>query len=209
MEGKKSVIIYADWIATVSRMPIEDRGYLLTLILEYINDKEPDEEKYGLLVSVAFGGIKQQMKRDLVKWKKTLEQRSGAGKASAEAKRIKKEVNEIQRDSTPVDSVQRTSTKSTVSVNVNVNEKEEKGIPSLGEVIDFFDSKGYDSIYASKVFEWYQYRNWEVNGESILKKWRFQMINQWMKSDEGKKSDKPKFKNLAEFIEAQNGMDTP
>lgn len=88
-------------------------------------------------------------------------------------------------------------------------EKTETGTPSLGEVIYFFDSKGYDSIYASKVFEWYQYRNWEVNGESILKKWRFQMINQWMKSDEGKKSDKPKFKDLSEFIEAQNGMDTP
>ena len=107
MEGKNSVIIYADWITTVARMPDEDAGKLLKLILEYINDKEPDEEKHGLLVSVAFGPIKQQMKRDLVKWKKTVEQRSDAGKASAEAKRLRKleETNETQRTSTPVDSV--------------------------------------------------------------------------------------------------------
>lgn len=122
MEGKKSVIIYADWIATASRMERGERGDLLMLILEYINDENPDEEKYGPLVSVAFGPIKQQMKRDLVKWKEKREQRSGAGKASAEAKKNRKleEINEIQRNSTVVDSVERTSTRSTVNVNVNV-----------------------------------------------------------------------------------------
>ena len=149
MEGKNSVIIYADWITTVARMPDEDAGKLLKLILEYINDKEPDEEKHGLLVSVAFGPIKQQMKRDLVKWKKTVEQRSDAGKASAEAKRLRKleETNETQRTSTPVDSVQRTSTKSTVSVNVN-----EKYIKRLCEVFGISELNNIHSFKSAHYF---------------------------------------------------------
>jgi len=67
-----------------------------------------------LLIEIAFEPIKQQLKRDLKKFETAKKQRSEAGKRSAE---LRKE----QRNSTPVETVERKPTKSTVKDNVNVN----------------------------------------------------------------------------------------
>lgn len=80
MEGKNSFIIYCDLLPMVEKMPSEDAGNLFKLILEYTNDKDPDESKYGLLVEVAFQQIKQILKRDLNKWKETKEGKSIGGR---------------------------------------------------------------------------------------------------------------------------------
>jgi hypothetical protein len=90
-------------------------------VLEYVNDNEPKPLK-GLLAAVC-EPIKQQLKRDLLKYETKREQYSEAGKRSAEARRLKKleaekESNEIQRTLT---NVENRSTKSTVSVNVSDN----------------------------------------------------------------------------------------
>jgi hypothetical protein len=63
-----------------------------------------------------------QLKRDLVKWEQTLEGRSKAGKASAEAKKLAKLTQQTLTNSTNVDFVQQSSTNSTDNVNVNVND---------------------------------------------------------------------------------------
>ena len=75
-----------------------------------------------IVVEVAFEPIKQQLKRDLVKWDEIREKRSEAGKKSAQAKKNKLQQN--QQVLTSVKSVEQTSTKSTVNdtVNVTVND---------------------------------------------------------------------------------------
>lgn len=122
-EGKRSVIIYSDLIHTVKKMSNEKAGVLFNVILEYINDLNPviiDET-----IDLVFEPIKQQMKRDLKKWEAIKEKRSDAGKASAEAKKAQKEQSQqVLTKSTSVESVQQNQhepTKSTVSVNANVN----------------------------------------------------------------------------------------
>lgn len=119
-DGKKSVIIYSDLIHTVRKLPREKAGDLLMVILEYINDLNPDVD--DVMVELVFEPIKQQMKRDLKKWEAIKEKRSDAGKASAEAKKALKEADQNATKSTSVESVeqnQQQATHSTVSVNVN------------------------------------------------------------------------------------------
>jgi hypothetical protein len=65
-EGKKAFVLYTDLIHTVKKMPMDKRGELLTIILEYVNDLNPTTE--DLLVDLVFEPIKRQMKRDLVKY---------------------------------------------------------------------------------------------------------------------------------------------
>jgi hypothetical protein len=134
-EDKKGFILYADQKELFDQLPNDKAGELIKHIFSYVNDEKPKET--DLLIKLAFTPIKQQFKRDLQKWEKTRGQRSSAGKASAEARRLKK-TNEIQRDSTGVNEIQRASTNPTVTVNdnvtvkVNVNdillEKETKGL---------------------------------------------------------------------------------
>lgn len=114
MENKKSFVLYCDIINTVEKLSDKDAGLLLKHILNYVNDRNPKSPNF--ITEIAFEPIKQQLKRDLIKWGKIREKRSDAGKKSA-----KKRAEQKATNSTSVKSVKQTSTNPTVNVNANVN----------------------------------------------------------------------------------------
>jgi hypothetical protein len=114
-ENKKSFVLYSDQRSLIDLLSDEQAGKLLKHIFAYVNDENPITD--DKLMLVAFEPIKQQLKRDLVRWENTKESRSKAGKASAESRKQQSLTN-----STYVNSVQQTSTNSTVNVNDNVND---------------------------------------------------------------------------------------
>jgi hypothetical protein len=77
-ENKKSFILYADLLHTIELMPDENAGKLFKHILKYVNDLNPEAE--DLITKLSFEPIKQQLKRDLNSWEKTLEIKSDSGK---------------------------------------------------------------------------------------------------------------------------------
>lgn len=113
-ENKKSFLLYCDLIHTVRKMPKDKQADLFLHILEYVNDENPETD--DLIIQLTFEPIKQQMKRDLIKWSETIEVRSKAGKESAKRRAEQKATNP-----THVDFVQQDSTNPTVTENVNVN----------------------------------------------------------------------------------------
>lgn len=115
-KDKTSFVLYSDQRTLIELLSNEQAGKLLKHIFAYVNDEMPICEDQ--LINIAFEPIKQQFKRDLVKWEKTKEGRSKAGLASAEARRN----NKLQQTLTNVNNVQQDSTNSTVNVNVNVND---------------------------------------------------------------------------------------
>jgi hypothetical protein len=80
-KDKKSFILYSDAIHTVEKLSDMDAGQLLKHLLRYVNDQNPTTE--NPLVEIAFEPIKQQLKRDLVKFEDVKVKRSEAGKAGA------------------------------------------------------------------------------------------------------------------------------
>jgi hypothetical protein len=118
-EGKKSFVAYSDWHGMFKALPDEVAGKLIKHIFSYVNDENPTSEDF--VINALFEQVKSTLKRDLKKWEQTLEGRSKAGKASAEARRLAKEKEQILTNSTNVDFVQQSSTNSTDNVNVNVN----------------------------------------------------------------------------------------
>lgn len=112
-ENKNSFILYSDLIKTVSKLPKEKAGELFLIILEYVNDLNPEPE--DILLQIAFEPIKNQLKRDLSKWENLREKRSEAGKASAEKRK------QNSTNPTSVESVEQSLTNPTVSVTVNAN----------------------------------------------------------------------------------------
>ena len=113
-KDKKGFILYADLIKVVSKLPNETAGKLFKIILSYVNDLEVSID--DLLLEIAFEPIKNQLKRDLVKFEQVKSKRSDAGKRSAELRALKKE-GQNPTNSTSVESVQQTSTNPTVTVN--------------------------------------------------------------------------------------------
>jgi hypothetical protein len=80
-KDKKSFILYSDAIYTVEKLSDTDAGQLLKHLLRYVNDQNPTTQ--NPLVEIAFEPIKQQLKRDLVKFEDVKVKRSEAGKAGA------------------------------------------------------------------------------------------------------------------------------
>ena len=125
-EDKKGFILYADQKELFDQLPNDKAGELIKHIFAYVNDEDPITE--DLLIKLSFTPIKQQFKRDLKKWEKTREGRSKAGKASAEARKNKKQQsstnltkgNIVQQTLTKGNIVQQSSTNPTVIVNDNV-----------------------------------------------------------------------------------------
>ncbi len=65
-EGKKAVLLYCDLIHTVEKMDDETAGLFFKHYLRYINDKNPETD--NMLIDIAFESVKQNLKRDLIKW---------------------------------------------------------------------------------------------------------------------------------------------
>ena len=110
-KDKKGFILYADQKALFEQLPNDKAGELIKFIFAYVNDENPVTE--DLIINLAFTPIKQQLKRDLIKFEETKEKRSEAGKAGAN-----KRWQNIANDS------KRISTIAKIAVNDNVNVKE-------------------------------------------------------------------------------------
>ena len=116
MKDKKSVLLYCDIIHTIEKLDDDQAGKLFKHYLRYINDQNPECDQ---LTEIIFEPIKQNLKRDLLKWGETKAGRSKAGKISA-AKRKERKEQELT-NSTSVESVEQNSTNPTVNDNVTVN----------------------------------------------------------------------------------------
>ena len=133
MEGKKSFILYADLISVVEKLSNEQAGILFKIIMDYVNDKNPDIK--DLLMQIAFEPIKQQLKRDLMNWNDIRDERIKAGHLggikSGEARR--KKANEASA----LKSKQKEAN-GAVNVTVTVNDTKEgkEYIPLLTEFLE-------------------------------------------------------------------------
>jgi hypothetical protein len=111
-EFKKSFVAYSDWNGMFKALPDEVAGKLIKHIFSYVNDEDPTSDDY--VINALFEPIKCTLKRDLQKWDKQREQRSDAGKKSAEIRSTK-----FNERSTSVNENERNPT---VSVNVSVSD---------------------------------------------------------------------------------------
>lgn len=163
-DNKKGFVLYADQRSIVDMLPNEKAGELLKHIFAYVNDENPISP--DPLVNLAFEPIKLQLKRDLKRWEDTRSQRSKAGQISAEKRK-----QQNQQMLTYVESVEQTSTKSTVidNVNVKVNVIDNINTPSSFDFKKSLLSLGFDSNLVS---EWLKVRKSKrlTNTETALNK---------------------------------------
>ena len=165
-KDKKGFILYADQKALFEQLPNDKAGELIKFIFAYVNDENPETE--DLIINLAFTPIKQQLKRDLIKFEETKEKRSEAGKAGAN-----KRWQNIANDSKRISDI----AKIAVNVNDNVNVKEKvidiniRKQEFANSLIPFVDVYGKDMIR-----EFYDY--WS---ETTLnnKKMKYELEKTW------------------------------
>ena len=92
-------------------MPNDKAGELIKFIFSYVNDENPVTE--DLIINLAFTPIKQQLKRDLIKFEQIKDKRSEAGKVGAN-----KRWQNIANDSKRILPIAKIAVNDNVNVNV-------------------------------------------------------------------------------------------
>lgn len=162
---KKSFVLYCDLIHTVEGLSDKEAGKLFKHVLAYVNDKNP--ETTDKIVNVAFTPIKQQLKRDLVKY---------------EIRRLKNVDNAKMRwhaiasERIKSDAKNAVTENGTVNVNDTVTIKKERRVfapPVLEEVVAYMTEQNGKSpdIEAKKFINHYSSNGWMV-GKNKMKNWR-------------------------------------
>lgn len=123
MQNKKSVLLYCDIIHTVEKLDDETAGKLFKHYLRYINDLDPKTD--NLIVDISFEPIKQNLKRDLVKWDEKAERSRSNGKKGGRPKKTEEVNNETQKTQ-QVNLKPKEPVKGKVTVNVKGKVKDKK-----------------------------------------------------------------------------------
>ncbi len=159
-ENKKSIIVYADWINKFEELDDDEAGRLIKHFFRYVNDLNP--EYPDRTTKLMFIDIKATLKRDLIKWEdkapQRIEKARVAGLASAEARKLKKQLNstnELQVELKP--------TKPTVSVSVNVSDSVSENVKenintALPQKFSFYNSLIYYGFKKELVSDWISVR---------------------------------------------------
>ncbi|KKQ95360.1 MAG: hypothetical protein UT21_C0006G0032 [Candidatus Woesebacteria bacterium GW2011_GWA1_39_11b] len=99
MKGKKSFVLYSDYINVIEKLPDDKAGVLFKTLLRYVNDLNPVVD--DLIIELAFDPIKNQLKRDLIKWNEKSGNTSKSGHLggikSGESRRKKRKIKEQNR----------------------------------------------------------------------------------------------------------------
>jgi len=77
-EGKKGVLVYADWKKKFESLSDEEAGRLAKHLFRYINDEHPVAP--DRITEIAFIDIEATLKRDLKKWESTIVGKSTNGR---------------------------------------------------------------------------------------------------------------------------------
>ena len=165
-KDKKSFVLYSDQRSLIDLLSNEQAGQLLKHIYSYVNDEDPTLSDLSL--KLAFEPIKLQLKRDLLKWDNQREQRSKAGKKSAESRKRKStSVNETERKST-------VNVNDTVNVNVNyIN------IPAYSDFLKYAASKKpklNEDVLKLKYDSWVE-NDWKDGNDKPIKNWKTKVLN--------------------------------
>lgn len=145
MEGKKSFVLYTDLMDIVNDLSDEQAGKLVKLIVNYVNDRNPECEDQ--LIKIAFKPIKSMLKRDLEKWESIKHKRSEAGKRGGRPRKQDKanKANALFE--------KQTEAKKAVNVNVNVNDNVnvDKSICTVSDAYSLFDKHALSGRFFSKM----------------------------------------------------------
>lgn len=205
-ENKKSFILYADLISTVSKLPDDIAGKLLKLILEYVNDKNPAVE--DLLLQIAFEPIKQQLKRDLKRWTDFRQKQSLNGQKGGRPKKPKPIPTKPKNPGLLEETQKSLNVNANVNANVNESDKEEKivapdlsksnlfrepNIPTKNLVLESFLRYGGTKEMAKTFFENYEAVGWYARGSPITNFNNLipKFIENWERIDSKKDFKKP------------------
>ncbi len=121
MDKKNSFIMYTDYMAQINLLSMEQRGVLLTAVMNYhLGEKLPNMDG---IVQMAFSFMEAQFKRDGLKYEEVVKKRKEAGKQGGRPKKEQEEkANGFSKKAKKANGFSEKQTKAKKADNVNDND---------------------------------------------------------------------------------------
>jgi len=176
-KDKKSFVLYCDIIHTIEQLTDEQAGHLFKHVLYYVNDLNPDTD--NVITKIAFEPIKQQLKRDLVRYEKIRERNSLSARMRWDANACERMPNDAKNADNDNDNDN--------DINIVLDEKPKKpkrfSKPPVDDVRKYMAELSMADM-SQRFVDYYESNGWKV-GKNPMKDWRA-AVRTWKQQSDNK-----------------------
>ena len=163
-ENKKSFVLYCDIIHTIEQLSDEQAGHLFKHVLYYVNDLNPETD--NVITKIAFEPIKQQLKRDLVRYEKIRERNSLSARMRWDANACERIPNDAKNADNDNDNDN--------DINIVLEQKAKKPKrftkPPVDDVRQYMAELNMNDM-SQRFVDYYESNGWKV-GKNPMKDWK-------------------------------------
>lgn len=207
MNERKVLQLYTDLGDKIKRLSREDKGALLEAMFAWAND-EPLPDDMPLSAMIAWDFVQPMLEAADAKYQEiSVKRREAVNKRWENAKEdtstIQNNTNEYKRIQAATNGCNKEKEKDKDIKEkgfTNVNQKKKSARPTLEEVQEYANEKGY-VLDISHFYDYYESNGWRV-GRNPMKDWRAALRN-WLKNDFDRGKAKTKQDEFEAFMAAE------
>ena len=189
-KDKKSFVLYCDIIHTIEQLTDEQAGHLFKHVLYYVNDLNPDTD--NVITKIAFEPIKQQLKRDLVRYEKIRERNSLSARMRWDANACERMPNDAKNADNDNDNDN--------DINIVLDEKPKKpkrfSKPPVDDVRKYMAELSMADM-SQRFVDYYESNGWKV-GKNPMKDWKA-AVRTWKQQNNDKQPKQESFYKPLKF----------
>jgi hypothetical protein len=189
-KDKKSFVLYCDIIHTIEQLTDEQAGHLFKHVLYYVNDLNPDTE--NVITKIAFEPIKQQLKRDLVRYEKIRERNSLSARMRWDANACERMPNDAKNADNDNDNDN--------DINIVLEQKAKKPKrftkPPVDDVRQYMAELNMNDM-SQRFVDYYESNGWKV-GKNPMKDWKA-AVRTWKQQNNDKQPKQESFYKPLKF----------
>ena len=189
-KDKKSFVLYCDIIHTIEQLTDQQAGHLFKHVLYYVNDLNPDTD--NVITKIAFEPIKQQLKRDLVRYEKIRERNSLSARMRWDANACERIPNDAKNADNDNDNDN--------DINIVLEQKAKKPKrftkPPVDDVRQYMDELNMNDM-SQRFVDYYESNGWKV-GKNPMKDWKA-AVRTWKQQNNDKQHKQESFYKPLKF----------
>jgi hypothetical protein len=189
-KDKKSFVLYCDIIHTIEQLSDEQAGHLFKHVLYYVNDLNPDTD--NVITKIAFEPIKQQLKRDLVRYEKIRERNSLSARMRWDANACERMPNDAKNADNDNDNDN--------DINIVLGQKAKKpkrfSKPQVDDVRQYMAELSMNDM-SQRFVDYYESNGWKV-GKNPMKDWKA-AVRTWKQQNNDKQPKQESFYKPLKF----------
>lgn len=189
-KDKKSFVLYCDIIHTIEQLSDEQAGHLFKHVLYYVNDLNPDTD--NVITKIAFEPIKQQLKRDLVRYEKIRERNSLSARMRWDANACERMPNDAKNADNDNDNDN--------DINIVLDQKVKKpkrfSKPPVDDVRQYMAELSMNDM-SQRFVDYYESNGWKV-GKNPMKDWKA-AVRTWKQQNNDKQPKQESFYKPLKF----------